>query len=549
MLEIYINEELIEIGIDFGGVNIEILNSLFYAKSTHSFNFFLPNTEAIIEALNYKTIDNVYDNVTINNILFVYSTLRLSGTFKIIEIADDIECYFVSGLNVLIDKYKNIQLRDLTYNVFSDIDAAAASSYPTYAYTALPIDITNDELLAYFDDLIPVFGGGTKWRARIFVNYPLTDNSILSGEIKAAVVGASGVDRINYIYSYLNPFFYVSFVVSKIFENLGVNVVTNVFETDSDLKKLTINYLNPKETIGTIYLRDYVPDISASDFLDSLELFGVKVLFNFQKNEVKIVKIIDQINAAPTDNLTSITEKIRTRAITQRFNYRLQYDLSQNDIYLDEANEFPDYDYIDNVNNSRKDLPFNICPVSTFEDIADPPATTSGLAFFIYNQDIGGGNFKVYYRQWEIPKINTKLTVGELDPTILIYDGEQKLRILFFDNTIEEAFRQSYNSSTGVNDLEAAQTYPAGLYYTATISLKWTGVFGVFFTILEDLLVWENQLKKPLKAKINLSTDKIMSFDDINTYTVDNYKCFISKMPIRLKYDKLIIGDVDLFTV
>ena len=546
MLEIFLEEQPIELNESFGGLDLNLINPLFSDLNSHSFSFYTPKNPVILSIINYSVINNTYEYKKPYNMIIRFGSFRIQGIAYILNVEEEIEWYFVEDSTQLANKLKRKSLKDLTYSENidrQDIDDASQTS--TKPYSFFPMDITDEDLITADQDGDHI--------QRYIANY-YSDNGILNGKFipdhESSMHSTSqSVNNINRIHSFHNPFFRLHFVFDQIISALGLRAETNIFDTDSTLRQIVVIYLNPSDKVnnqgemGTAYLKDYLPDMKFNEFNREIErLIGIKIIINTTNMDINIVNIIDLINASPADDLTHILESIYGFQPHESKNFNLKYSRDSEDSYLQESGQFEDHYYEEDPENAIEDYQVKL----------DSLPTINQGEYFYKETEPSTDYYEYYYRSWEIPKINVKFKFNTSQSFYikLIPEKEQKLRLLFAKGSENESARKKYNSSDDTYTNETVDVYNAGRYKTPSLSFNWidSGI-GMFEEKLKPLLFWENNLKKILKAKINFDSGDLAKIDFKRTYTLDNYKCFISKIPITLKLNSIKIGECEVVAV
>lgn len=107
----------------------------------------------------------------------------------------------------------------------------------------------------------------------------------------------------------ITPFYYVAWIIEKIFENTGYKIAYSVFRTNSELEKLCLYNLcdvRPNTDTNTqerwSYVNQHLPKCTVGQLFKELEVnFAIKFQFDVVNNNVSIIQLNERLNAIPID--------------------------------------------------------------------------------------------------------------------------------------------------------------------------------------------------------------------------------------------------------
>lgn len=530
MLEIFINEQLIDLSKGFSSIPLILKSAFLTNQSAFSFPFNIPNNLQNREVLNIQSNENNYVKLGNINARIRYNTFTIDGNVKITHIGDNIELNFTGYESLIFKRMNAAKLTDIPESVvFTANDLFNSSQSSNNIFTCCPVNVSTKSNLS-------VNALGPDWDTYI-LNYN-DDTRINQTALQSAIPPGNPAENYNNLNStHVAPFLYLKYVIEKIFDYLGINIEENIIEDDTDWQELIVLYMpqtffNRGQVGGTMYFSEVLPSITINEFISELEdRLLIKFVLNPFKRSVKIISSIDIILSTSKTNITDRVSEILDSGMITSDNYYLRQDLISSDEFMNK-DDFPDFIDIDSSNTNDIDIKVK----ST--------SSLSPLLENIYIKQAPGVNIDWFYRSVEIAKIG--YNINESSETVTPWP-ELPWRLMFVDFPTESE-RFKIDSVTGVKTVLTSQTFAVGRY-KLTKSLKWedsgNGIYDLFY---KDIIFWRNNLAKPIILTARFESDDLVDFDFLKKYHAGSMDFLIEEIPVELFLNKIKIGNIKAVT-
>lgn len=303
--------------------SITLTNPMFNDVGSHSIPFSLPASAHNLRIFGFPARPERYTELKNKQYpfyIFAEGLHILTGVLVVTSaVPDAIECYFKSGNGEFWSAVKDKNLNSLDMGVsqeFANDDDAVdylsdstKNKYPDYPFVVFPVvnlglakDLTFDEAFA---------GTNGSWRGITMVNYWDVDNNNIN------------YGRLLSEWSSISPFLYLNFVLDKLFNTNGYDIIENFIRDNSELNTLVLynnvskfwsdNPNAPTPIPGVrptmIVYNEYLPAYPIANFISELEkLFCACMFINdrLKRASFKTFKeIIKAIDVLPITRVTS----------------------------------------------------------------------------------------------------------------------------------------------------------------------------------------------------------------------------------------------------
>jgi len=540
MLEIIIDEQIIDIQDDFAGIDLQINSLLLTEQGQYSFTFSVPHNKINEEKLDIYVFTKNYNILKRKSCFIKYNSFLIEGFVNItnVKIDDEIELNFVGWENTFFSQTKKLKLTELGYSTaFTGAELNTACLNNNGIYCLFPVDISTPKNI----DLLKLVSAQTYWNDKVYLNYyvvnpsPTLKTLVQASNLQAATPDATEVYAFtNHIVSYIVPFYYVNHVLKKIFEYFGINIESNPFDS-GDLNDLAIVYNGKFFTFlgnGTISFEDHLPDITVNEFLREIEkVFDLRFVLNPFKQSVKIVFLKDVAKNFTIQDFPGKVSKIKEMGTIDPKNYyytqNIDFDLflTQSDFPNFNVIEDPEYDIITKeINASFLEELTGYMNVQTFSSI---------FTTWYYNR---------FYRIFMGYDIVEGQSNGKL------FEDSKPFRLAFHTTQTENAYLLW--RSDGVTSDLVTGIMPRGTPVKGLYSLQFNqankGLYEVFY---ENPETWKNKFAKKTIINSRLNSDELAGFDFTQKYNVDDIAVLVKTIPVRLRKNKIEIGDIEAVTV
>lgn len=214
----------------------------------------------------------------------------MPGTWKVVQADKDIiEATFLPADSTFYSRFKNVTLKDLEYNGGIDLDdylefgtiqekalvladAVVNKIYPEVDFTIYPVYMPN------------AWGSATAEEDK-FIN-PFTIDGYTELEFT----------RIDSFYMFVGAIIYY------IFKEAGYLIKDNVFQTDPELRRLTIFNTTQRVFNAFLYYHEFVPGIGVLEFIKALRnRFNIGFFINEDDKTVSILRFTDIVKKPPVE--------------------------------------------------------------------------------------------------------------------------------------------------------------------------------------------------------------------------------------------------------
>jgi len=528
MLEININNQLIDLGKDFTSVNLFLKSPFLTNQAAHSFPLQIPNNEhnrSVTGLYNYK---HNYNVKTLFDAWVRFNAFRIEGYVNIIDVNDDvIELHYTGWETVIFDKIKKLKLTDLPYIIsyeYGDLVASIQSPL-NFIYSAIPVDVSTKDNIEH--ETVP-------WNKYI-VNYP-RDNGPGEMTIDNILPGNPAENYYTHIAAEVSPFFFLTYVIDKVYEYLGINIVENVLKTDDDFKYLMVLYMCQKWNgggSGSITFQYNLPSISINEFINELEdRLLIRFCLNPFQKSLKIVKRTDIIFSTNKKDINDKLEGEVHQSLINKANFALRQESINEDNFFS-SSDFPDTYAEEEFIANEKEV--KIKSTSAINHEVDYSA--------IKTVELGGTDY-YYFRKFNCLKIGYSINKDTLNTKPF---GDFPWRLVFIKNE-NETSRRRINSVTGEQIAVPAEQLVVGTYKLGK-SLKWedSGI-GIYDLFYKPYLHWINNFAKPTTFKANFKSHDLVNFDFLQKYNGDNMDFLFEEIPITAYKHKLEVGKPKVVT-
>lgn len=216
----------------------------------------------------------------------------MRGTLYIEQASKEegINCTFYTNEGQLYEKIKDYKLQDLDWDILEGIGADYASKAKYWMNKFANIQMGNesqpDEYFVFCLETSSPFNVEKNPGTNTFLvlNETKYENSLISFRAmeEQKYTTEEGEDQTEYTAPVgygVTPFLRVGFVLRHLFEYFGYTLETNIFDTDTSLKRLVLlNNVADSIVNGNIDLKQLLPDgLSVEDLINSIRLkFGVE---------------------------------------------------------------------------------------------------------------------------------------------------------------------------------------------------------------------------------------------------------------------------------
>jgi hypothetical protein len=158
-------------------------------------------------------------------------------------------------------------------------------------------------------------------------------------------------------YTPVCPFPYLYRIIEYLFSYLGYNLLSNFFDTETDLKKIVIYSITDAQQSTTYYnesteyqhivyaldtydLKNHVPEISIHEFILNLKNYFC-VDFNFKDDEVQINCISDYINSTDYIDITSKVLDYEQKYFTEaKAGFSIEYSMTDEELTAKDVKKY-----------------------------------------------------------------------------------------------------------------------------------------------------------------------------------------------------------------
>jgi len=305
MLKIKVGTEYLDMG-NFS-VSFELLSPVFNDIGSFSYPFTLPATAKNKQVLGFPAKVN-YSNFTTQKVaveLYLKGLFWKRGNLVVTEAnKDSIRANFTVSEGYFYSTIKDLKLADLDLGgirLFIDNpwESYFDKTYPETDFILFPL-------------YMPRFYGEINSNAKsIKLNHDLLNNGFV-GKIN---YWDGNEETYNLPGNTFVLFPFLNYVLDRLFEHINIAVTKNPFSENEFLMKLVLfNMISESYTeedisggdeLGSFNLKDYVPDLTVSEFFDYLQsLFKTFVFYDDFKNEISIQYLKDIINNPDTLTLS-----------------------------------------------------------------------------------------------------------------------------------------------------------------------------------------------------------------------------------------------------
>lgn len=531
MLQISIDEKIIDLSKGFSNIPLILKSTFLTNQSAFSFPFAIPNNLSNREKLGIVTNENNYTRLGNLSCRIKYNTFIIDGNIKIIDIGNNIELNFTGYESLIYSKMNTVKLTDIDESVAytaSDLFDSGQSSNDIYC--CMPVNASTESNLG----LSPII-----WDKYI-LNYP-DDTTLKRALLQGIPGGHPAEDYENKIESQVAPFFFLKYVIEKIFNLLGINIEENIIEDDSDLNKLLILYFSqkyfggglPGPPGGTLYFKDVLPQVSINEFLTELEnRLGIKFILNPFKRSLKIIFFKDVILSTSKIDISDKVSKILNPGMIKSDNYYLRQNFISSDEFLT-IDEFPDFIDVDTENTN--DIEINVVSTSAKKSVNDD---------LYIKTEISGPDTYWYYRSANIAEIGYNINTSS-QQSIPFPVLPWRLMFVQFGT---EGHRFKIHAVTEVVTVLTDEPIAIG-QFKLTKSLKWEdGGNGIYDLQYKPIIFWKNNLAKSITLTARFESDDLVNFDFLQKYQASGMDFLIEEIPVKLFLNKIKIGKIKAVT-
>lgn len=527
MLEIYIDEQLVDLGKQFSEINLVLKSSFLTDQSAFSFPFHIPNNENNRNIFNLKALNQVYNEQYRKEVSIRYNTVHIDGYVDIIDIInDDIELNFMGWEVEIFNKLKNEYITDIDESTAFTVLQLYNSGYTkNNIYTCVPIDISTDTNLENKYLAFPM--------DRAFLNYRGDAQEIFQGgfyiEFSPSIPAGSPVNNfVKRIHTQRAPFYFLTKVIDVLFDHLGINIAENFIADDNDYKDLFV-YHPPKRSLGnndSITFQYNLPSIKIIDFIKEIEKrLLVRFVLNPFKRFVKIVSVANTITDATVNDVTAKSTSIRTGLLKSK-NYQLRQDLC-GDKFLDDT-VYPD-----------KLISTDVDGAETEEIVVKSTSGKFEVLEEHYIKTVNGAPINWYFRDFNCMSIG----IDRDSPEAQRWDSHN-FRLMFW-NVEEETYRCYYTSDDTGPHNATEQDIPVATYIKGNRSLKWEDSGkGIYDTEYSKILFWKNNLAKSVVAEIKFNSSDLVDFDFMQKLRIDNVEFLVEEIPVEIGKNTFKTGKI-----
>jgi len=577
MINIEINNQLLDLYPNTE-INYYLTNPMFSDIGNFTLPLKIANNKSNRIKLNFPgRISNINNNIADYEASIQARSLKLRGLLSVKETSnEEFDAYYTDGIgefNYLVEnKYlTDISADDYEWDTKNEMDAYLRDTinhiYPDRDFVCFPVQNIN-----LFDGT----SGEDEWKAHY--------NSINAWDWTTS--------NFRTAWQYHIPFFYISYIIEKLFNTFGYIMGRNPFRTIAEFRRLIVyfpcfrrinnisiwnEYYRQEDGKFKINLVNYTSKYPILDFIKGIEnAFCCKFFIN---NTTKVVDIKFWKEILSSGDYEDITGKASEEFTVINDDELNGYNLSYNFDSNDESTSLKDIDNyirIDDV-NSYDDLPsysseedidhiFELCFVQNensfyiyYKKTGESIYDWYKLSEHLYELKSGDGDFEIAS---EISPL--RLMINEGSESVLMpfqelsainepdYPFEDMDNIGFFplSDDMYKVLNPRFLFYRGIFSTLSQKQYPFAsnhVYYknisgdhdyskinNANYALSWEGPYGLYESFWKEYLYWYINFRKPVKRYIHWKAEDIQNIDYSKKYRIGNHDYFIKSIPVKI---------------
>lgn len=351
-----------------------------------------------------------------------------------------------------------------------------------------------------------------------------------------------------YIENYVDAHLGCTYIYT--FSNTG----GNVFDiTAFELSILNVHNSNVNIFDKIINIKNHVPNIKASDFVDAIEnAFGCIALVNNNSREVNFKFLKDILTSTEIEDITAIIEDTHLFYDTDKIG-KFSFGVTGSVI------DFSIYQLL-GIYAKKDDIPgpYEIGQIAICLNIQ--------TIFISYITTVFKLEWKVFcdyhhpYVIGEGEEISAKL--GPLTQSYFhsyVLNGLEKVNKQIIPVAHEKGISNKYNTNSTKSPFLITYYYGIDVYPTAhpslflndgtqvrTLDLAWDGDYGLFKQFWAEWVYWYNNIREGVKRIIHWTPILLNQLEWDKKYRIKNINYFVDSIELNLTKHKIVIGETKL---